>query len=110
MNLNKSKIIIIVTILYLVLFYAFASGLVNSLLQQDSIPKGMTIVPSRSIQSISETVIFVFILFIGMSGAYLIYRSGTTSTLKHQYAFLVAGFAIMSLSLLLGFHLVNSKV
>src|SRR5678816_2390082 len=70
---STSKYITIATVLYLVAFFAFASGLVNSIIEGGR-SKGI-IIPSRSVQTIGETTVIVVILFMGMFGAYLLYNS-----------------------------------
>jgi hypothetical protein len=87
----KSKYIIIASIIYLVIFFAFASGLVNSIIEGPA-AKAL-VVPSRSIQSIGETIVTVMILFMGLIGAYLLYESGKAQSAKKQWVFLIAGFA-----------------
>jgi hypothetical protein len=103
----KSKYIIIATILYLVIFFAFASGLVNSLIEGPA-AKAL-VVPSRSIQSIGETIVTVMILFMGLFGVYLIYIAGKAETKKKQWSILLAGFAAIFIALVLGLNLVRLK-
>jgi hypothetical protein len=50
------------------------------------------------------------ILFMGMSGALLIYRAGKARTPKAQEALLTAGFAVLAISLTLGFRIVDIKI
>ena len=49
------------------------------------------------------------ILFIGMAGALLLYRSGKAVNPKTQGGLLGAGFTIIGISLILGFTLVGIK-
>ena len=105
---STSKYITIATVLYLVAFFAFASGLVNSIIE-GSRARGI-IVPSRSVQTIGETTVAVVILFIGMFGAYLLYRSGKAATPKSQWAFLIGGFVVLLISLIVGFSIIKIKM
>ena len=105
---STSKFITIATVLYLVAFFAFASGLVNSIIEGGR-ARGI-IVPSRSIQTIGETTVTVVILFIGMFGAYLLYSSGKAATSKSQWAFLVGGFVVLLISLIVGFSIIKIKM
>jgi hypothetical protein len=84
----KSKPILIISVIYLIIFFALSSGLINAILEGSSLPEGITFIPSRSVQTISETIIMTLILFVGMSGAFLVYKSGFAKTPKTQYGFL----------------------
>jgi hypothetical protein len=57
--------------------------LVNSIIEGPA-AKAL-VVPSRSIQSIGETIVTVMILFMGLIGAYLLYESGKAQSAKKQW-------------------------
>ncbi|HEX9318276.1 MAG TPA: hypothetical protein VF884_05005 [Nitrososphaeraceae archaeon] len=104
---SKSKYITVAGILYLVVFFAFASGLVNSIIEGSR--ARAIVVPSRSIQSIGETAVTVMILFMGMVGAYLLFQTGKATSVRNQWVFLTIGFTILTVSLMVGFYLVHLK-
>ena len=54
-------------------------------------------------------MVTTMILFIGMAGAFLLYRSGKAVNPKTQGGLLVAGFATIGIALILGFRLVGIK-
>ena len=110
MILSVSRIVLIASVLYLVLFFALVSGIINAILEGSLTPRGTFIIPSRSAQTLGETIVTTMILFMGMVGAYLLYRSGQALTTKNQEALLAAGFGVLSISLTLGLMLVNIKV
>ena len=110
MILSVSKIVLIASVLYLVLFFALVSGIFNAILEGSLTPRGTFIIPSRSAQTLGETIVTTMILFMGIVGAYLLYRSGQALTTKNQEALLAAGFGVLSISLTLGLMLVNMKV
>jgi hypothetical protein len=105
---STSKYITIATVLYLVAFFAFASGLVNSIIEGGR-SKGI-IIPSRSVQTIGETTVIVVILFMGMFGAYLLYNSGKTASSKSQWSFLIGGFTVLIIALTVGFSIIKIKM
>jgi hypothetical protein len=105
---STSKYISIATIVYLVAFFAFASGLVNSIIEGARSKE--FIIPSRSIQTIGETIVIVVILFMGMFGAYLLYNSGKTTTSKSQWGLLCGGFTVLTIALIVGFSIVKIKI
>jgi len=105
---STSKYITIATVVYLVAFFAFASGLVNSIIEGSRSKE--FIIPSRSIQTIGETIVIVVILFMGMFGAYLLYNSGKTTTSKSQWGLLSGGFTVLTIALIVGFSIVKIKI
>ncbi|MFL6490181.1 MAG: hypothetical protein ACJ70M_01620 [Nitrososphaera sp.] len=103
-----SKVVLIVAIAYLTTFFAFASGMINALIEGRGVNRFM--IPSRSAQTIGETVVFTLILFIGMAGAFMLYQSGRSANPKVQKALLIAGFGMLGIALLVGFMLVGVKL
>jgi hypothetical protein len=108
--LSASRIVLIASVLYLVIFFALVSGIINAILEGSLTPQGTFIIPSRSAQTLGETIVTTMILFMGMVGAYLLYRSGQALTTKSQETLLAAGFGVLFISLTLGLMLVNIKV
>jgi len=105
---THSKVVWIVAIAYLTTVFALASGLINALIEGSGINRFM--IPSRSAQTIGETVVFTLILFMGMAGAFMLYYSGRSPNPKVQKALLIAGFGVLGIALLLGFILVGVKL
>jgi hypothetical protein len=106
---KTSKIVIVAAIIYITTFFALASGLINALIEGAAASSQALILPTRSAQTLIETVVLVFVLFIGMGGAIMIYRAGQGGTAKTQGLFLASGFALVAISLMLGFNLVSLK-
>jgi hypothetical protein len=106
---RTSKLVIVVAIIYLLVFFALASGIINAMIEGAAAGAGAFILPTRSAQTLGETIVLVFILFIGMGGAIMLYRAGSVGTTKTQGAFLASGFALIAISTMLGFTLVNLK-
>ena len=71
---THSKVVWIVAVAYLTTFFALASGLINALIEGRGINRFM--IPSRSAQTIGETVVITLILFMGMAGAPFPYYIG----------------------------------
>ena len=105
---THSKVVWIVAVAYLTTFFALASGLINALIEGSGINRFM--IPSRSAQTIGETVVITLILFMGMAGAFMLYQSGRSANPKVQKALLIAGFGVLGIALLLGFILVGVKL
>jgi len=109
MHYRSSKLVLIAAVVYLVVFFALASGLFNSIIEGSRQGTSSFILPSRSVQTIGETIVTMMILFMGMVGAFLLYRSGKAITPKTQAGLLAAGFAVLGISLMIGFMLINFK-
>ena len=109
MRYRSSKAVMIVAVTYLVVIFALASGIFNSIIEGGRQGATSFILPTRSVQTIGETIVTTMILFMGMVGAFLLYRSGQVSATKTQETLLAAGFGILLISLTLGLMLVNIK-
>jgi ABC-type polysaccharide transport system permease subunit len=105
---TPSKVVWIVAAAYLTTFFALASGVINALIEGRGVNRFM--IPSRSAQTVGETVVVTLILFMGMAGAFMLYQSGRSANPKVQKALLIAGFGLLGIALLLGFILVGVKL
>jgi hypothetical protein len=105
---TPSKVVWIVAVAYLTTFFALASGMINALIEGRGINRFM--IPSRSAQTVGETVVFTLILFMGMAGAFMLYQSGRSANPKVQKALLIAGFGVLGIALMLGFILIGVKL
>jgi len=108
MLMPPSKVVWIVAVAYLTTFFALTSGLINALIEGRGVNRFM--IPSRSAQTVGETVVVTLLLFIGMAGAFMLYQSGRSANPKVQKALLIAGFGVLGIALLLGFILVGVKL
>ena len=105
---TPSKVVWIVAVAYLTAFFAFASGMINALIEGRGINRFM--IPSRQAQTVGETVVLTLILFMGMAGAFMLYQSGRSANPKVQKALLIAGFGVLGIALMLGFILIGVKL
>jgi hypothetical protein len=106
---RTSKIVTIAAIVYLIAFFALAGGIFNALIEGIAAGSQAFILPTRSAQTLSETIVFVFILFIGMGGALMLHRAGRQVGSKTQAILLASGFALIGISFMLGITLINLK-
>ena len=81
---SGSKILAGAKYVYLIFFFALISGMFYP------------IVTHSSGDSVIEGIL---ILFVGLAGAVSIYKAGTSN--KHQKAYLITGFAILAMALVL---------
>ncbi|MEP0826617.1 MAG: hypothetical protein HRF40_14150 [Nitrososphaera sp.] len=105
---TTSKVIWVVAVAYLAFFFALASGMINAIIEGRNL-SGF-VLPTRSVQTIGETVVITLVLFIGMIGAFMLYHSGRSPNPKVQQVLLISGFGVLGIALLIGFILVNVKL
>lgn len=105
---STSKVVWIVAVAYLAAFFALASGVINALIEGAGVNRFL--IPSRSVQTVGETVVITSILFIGMIGTFMLYQAGRSPNPKVQKALLMAGFGVLAVALLLGFVIVGVKL
>ena len=105
---TTSKVVWVVAVGYLALFFALASGVINAIIEGGALSG--YILPTRSAQTIGESVVVTLILFIGMAGVFMLYNSCKSPNPKVQQALLIAGFGVLGIALLLGFIVVNVKL
>ena len=79
-----SKILAGAKYVYLIFFFALLSGMFYPIITHSN---GDAVVEG------------ILILFVGLAGAVLLYKAGTSD--KHQKAYLIAGFAILAVALVL---------
>ena len=79
-----SKILAGVKYIYLIFFFALLSGMFYPIITHSS---GDSVIEG------------ILILFVGLGGAVSIHKAGTSD--KHQKAYLITGFAILAMALVL---------
>ena len=87
MQKGGSKILTGIKYVYLIFFFALLSGLFYPIIERGASANGV--------------VIGVIVLFIGLAGALLLYKAGTSD--KRQKTYLIAGFVILAIATLLVF-------
>jgi small-conductance mechanosensitive channel len=85
-----SKILSGIKYVYLVFFFALLSGMFYPIITHSS---GDSVIEG------------ILILFVGLAGAVSLYKAGTSD--KHQKAYLITGFAILAIALVLVFAIMG---
>lgn len=110
-NLRRNKWVktlsryITLEVVYIFVGVLLTGGLINYLLEGSSVPASVVITRSFQTQSILETVTYVVATAMGVTGTYMLVRSGQPSKSSRE-SFLV--FATGILILMIGFFLVFS--
>lgn len=85
-----SKILAGAKYVYLVFFFALLSGMFYPVITHSS---GDSVIEG------------ILILFVGLAGAVSLYKAGTSD--KHQKAYLITGFAILAIALVLVYAIMS---
>ena len=91
MQMGGSKILSVTKYIYLIVFFSLLSGVFYPIVETGA--------------NINSVVIGVLILFFGLAGSVLVYKASTSD--KRQKTYLIAGFAILAIALLLIFAVIG---
>lgn len=94
--------------IYLIVFFAFTSGLINSLIEGQSFSIN-GFIPSRAVQNNYETTIGVFTLIFGFVGALVMYKAYSALKRNEKYGLLCIGIIIFSISVLAMYRIIEAK-
>ena len=84
---KSSSILAGIKYVYLIFFFALLSGMFYPIIERGA--------------NANQVVIGVLVLFVGLAGALCLYKASTSD--KNQKIYLIVGFAILSVALLLVF-------
>jgi hypothetical protein len=100
--------LIIVASIYILVYFAFASGLINSIIEGQNYNQAVFL-PSRAIQNNYETVIGITVLIFGFIGALMTSKAFMKDKLNQKYALLGAGFLILIISMIFMYKVMELK-
>jgi hypothetical protein len=107
----KLKIItplIVITSIYVLIYFAFTSGLINAIIEGQSYNQAMFL-PSRAVQNNYETTIGIIVLLFGLAGAVLAAKAYGVGKINEKYALLGAGFLILIISMIFLYKIMELK-
>ena len=110
MIISIKRAVSITSIIYLVFIFSFASGAIHAIIEGGKTGRQTLLVPDRSTQSMTESVLGTMIFFLGLAGIYFIHKSSRPQAAKAQKMFFIAGFSIAAISMLAGFLLLDFKM
>jgi hypothetical protein len=102
------KPVLILASIYVLIYFAFASGLINAIIEGHDYNQAVFL-PSRAVQNNYETVIGVTLLLFGFVGALIAVKAFNTEKLYEKYALLGSGFLIMAVSMIFMFKIMELK-
>ena len=108
MKLGIIKPVLILASIYTLIYFAFASGLINAIIEGQGYNQAVFL-PSRAVQNSYETMIGVTLLLFGFIGAMIAVKAFKVEKLYEKYALLGSGFMIMMVSLIFMFKIMELK-
>jgi len=98
-------------LIYLTVFFTFAAGVVNSLLEgTNPMVRNFIIYPGRGLQTPPETLVYFFSMILGTVGIYLIYLGGRQTVRKRISDFyLLLGFTALLVAVTLSLYVFDVK-
>ena len=91
---KNSSILTGIKYVYLIFFFALLSGMFYPIIERGA--------------NANQVVVGVLILFVGLAGALCLYKSSTSE--KRQKTYLIVGFAILAIALLLVFSVAGRLI
>lgn len=108
MKFKFIKPVLILASIYILIYFAFASGLINAIIEGQNYTQAVFL-PSRAVQNNYETMIGVALLVFGFVGALIAVKAFNVEKLYEKYALLGSGFLIMMVSLIFMFRIMELK-
>ncbi len=95
-NKNGIKALIGIKYAYITIFFVLLAGFFNPII--------------RGAQYTNQVIIAVLVLFLGLGGIVLIYKSKSRTSEKKQWIFLAGGFGLILLSVLLMYDVMGKSL
>ncbi len=108
MKLKVISPLIIVASIYIVIYFAFTSGIINAIIEGQDYNRA-TFLPSRAVQNNYETLIGITVLAFGFIGALLTARAFIADKINEKYALLGGGFLILLISMIFMYKIMELK-
>ena len=108
MKLGFIKPVLILASIYVLIYFAFAAGLINAIIEGHDYNQAVFL-PSRAVQNNYETMIGITLLVFGFVGALIAVKAFNVEKLYEKYALLGSGFLIMTVSLIFMYKVMELK-
>ena len=108
MKLGFIKPVLILASIYVLIYFAFAAGLINAIIEGHDYNQAVFL-PSRAVQNNYETIIGITLLLFGFVGALIAIKAFNVEKLYEKYALLGSGFLIMMVSLIFMYKIMELK-
>ncbi|MBA2267866.1 MAG: hypothetical protein H0W19_05965 [Nitrosopumilus sp.] len=108
MKFGFIKPVLILASIYILIYFAFASGIINAIIEGQNYNQAVFL-PSRAVQNNYETMIGITLLVFGFVGALIAVKALNVEKLYEKYALLGSGFMIMMVSLIFMYKIMELK-
>ena len=108
MKLGFIKPVLVLTSIYVLIYFAFAAGVINAVIEGHDYNQAVFL-PSRAVQNNYETMIGITLLVFGFVGALIAVKAFNVEKLYEKYALLGSGFMIMMVSLIFMYKIMELK-
>ena len=108
MKLGFIKPVLILASIYVLIYCAFAAGLINAIIEGHDYNQAVFL-PSRAVQNNYETMIGITLLVFGFVGALIAVKAFNVEKLYEKYALLGSSFLIMMVSLIFMYKIMELK-
>lgn len=108
MKLKTISPLIIVACIYILIYFAFTSGLINAIIEGQDYNQAVFL-PSRAVQNNYETIIGITVLSFGFVGAFMTAKGFIVNKINEKYALLGAGFIILIISMIFMYKIMELK-
>ena len=108
MKLGFIKPVVILAIVYVLIYFAFAAGIINAIIEGHDYNQAVFL-PSRAVQNNYETMIGITLLVFGFVGSMIAVKSFNVEKLHEKYALLGSGFLIIMVSLIFMYKIMELK-
>ncbi|TVP41776.1 hypothetical protein [Candidatus Nitrosocosmicus arcticus] len=108
MKFKLVKPVLILSSIYILIYFAFASGIINAIIEGQNYNQA-NFLPSRAVQNNYETMIGITLLVFGFAGALVAVKALNVEKLYEKYALLGSGFLILMVSLIFMYKIMELK-
>jgi hypothetical protein len=109
LNIRKIGVNIILPGIFVIVFFAFAGGIINASIEGQNFNIA-DFIPSRSVQNNFETIVGIFVLIFGFIGAMVMYKANDVIKNNEKFIYLGTGFIIFSISVTLMYKIIELKM
>jgi hypothetical protein len=108
LKLRFIKPVLVLSSIYILIYFAFASGIINSIIEGQSYNQAIFL-PSRAVQNNYETAIGIIVVVSGFIGTLIAVKGLNVEKLYEKYALLGSGFMIVMISLIFMYKVMELK-
>jgi hypothetical protein len=108
LKLGFIKPVVILAIVYVLIYFAFAAGIINAIIEGHDYNQAVFL-PSRAVQNNYETMIGITLLVFGFVGTMIAVKAFNVEKLHEKYALLGSGFLIIMISLIFMYKIMELK-